>query len=116
MVFPDLMLTTAHKASKPLVHRAESLGNSVVETSSAVVIGLSSGAAAALLRRAGGPRRAGLCVAAVLGRLPAVSDLDEPVHSRRRWAVFRWPPDLAAVARSMTAFDDLGCAELLDTG
>ncbi len=30
-----------------------------------------------------------------------------------RWAVFQWPPDLAAVARSMTAFDDLRCSELL---
>jgi thiamine kinase-like enzyme len=33
-----------------------------------------------------------------------------------RWAVFGWAPDLAAVARSMTAFEDLACAELLDTG
>ncbi|HSN77823.1 MAG TPA: phosphotransferase [Anaerolineae bacterium] len=32
-----------------------------------------------------------------------------------RWAVFQWAPDLAAVARSMTAFDDLGCSELLTT-
>lgn len=30
-----------------------------------------------------------------------------------RWAVFRWAPDLAAVARSMTAFEDLRCIELL---
>ncbi len=33
-----------------------------------------------------------------------------------RWAVFRWAPDLAAVHRSMAAFEDLRCAELLDTG
>jgi aminoglycoside phosphotransferase (APT) family kinase protein len=32
-----------------------------------------------------------------------------------RWAVFRWAPDLAAVHRSMTAFDDLRCYDLLDT-
>jgi hypothetical protein len=32
-----------------------------------------------------------------------------------RWAVFRWAPDLAAVDRSMTAFDDLRCSELLKT-
>jgi hypothetical protein len=32
-----------------------------------------------------------------------------------RWAVFRWAPDLAAVDRSMTAFDDLRCCDLLDT-
>lgn len=32
-----------------------------------------------------------------------------------RWAVFRWAPDLAAVHRSMTAFDDLRCRDLLDT-
>ena len=33
-----------------------------------------------------------------------------------RWAVFRWAPDLAAVHRSMAAFEDLECADLLDTG
>lgn len=32
-----------------------------------------------------------------------------------RWAVFRWAPDLAAVHRSMTAFEDLRCCDLLDT-
>ena len=31
-----------------------------------------------------------------------------------RWAVFRWAPDLAAVHRSMTAFEDLRCSGLLD--
>jgi hypothetical protein len=31
-----------------------------------------------------------------------------------RWAVFRWAPDLAAVARSMMAFDDLRCSELFE--
>jgi hypothetical protein len=31
-----------------------------------------------------------------------------------RWAVFRWAPDLSAVNRSMTAFEDLRCSGLLD--
>lgn len=31
-----------------------------------------------------------------------------------RWALFQWAPDLAAMARSMTAFDDLRCCELLE--
>ncbi len=33
-----------------------------------------------------------------------------------RWSVFRWAPDLAAVHRSIAAFEGLRCAELLDTG
>lgn len=32
-----------------------------------------------------------------------------------RWAVFRWAPDLGAVHRSLTAFEELGCADLLET-
>jgi aminoglycoside phosphotransferase (APT) family kinase protein len=30
-----------------------------------------------------------------------------------RWSVFRWTPDLAAVARSMTAFEELECLDLI---
>jgi hypothetical protein len=33
-----------------------------------------------------------------------------------RWAVFKWAPDLSALEKSMTAFDDLGCSELLAGG
>ena len=30
-----------------------------------------------------------------------------------RWSVFKWEPDMTTVERSMTAFEELGCSELL---
>lgn len=32
-----------------------------------------------------------------------------------RWAVFKWAPELSTLDRSMTAFKDLECADLLGT-